>query len=280
VLDGLLNGSGAVMAEHRSLENPQAENHPMTAQSNRRWPEGWNAACRPRLGAFTLVELLIVIGIIAVLLAILLPALSKARDQAKRTQCLANLHDLGLAINAYASENDGALPAFTGGGGWLWDLPYNTRDAILRCGAQRQNMYCPCGDWQDQDTLWWFQGHPANNQGYAVTGYFWMMKRLDGSYPALIKTHNAEYLENVRFDRGLNVGPANAVLASDAVISQNGKFGGIQGGWAYRHQTNHLGPDAKPEGGNILFLDGHAAWYGFSDMKVRALTTPNIVYYW
>jgi prepilin-type N-terminal cleavage/methylation domain-containing protein/prepilin-type processing-associated H-X9-DG protein len=240
------------------------------------------AACRQCRGAFTLVELLIVIGIIAVLTAILMPALNKARDQAKRAQCMASLRDLGIAVHVYASENDGCLPAFTGGGNWLWDLPYNTRDAILRAGAARQNMYCPCGEWQDQDSLWWYSGQPANNQGFAVTGYFWMTKRLDGSFPALTAVHKSEYLDHVNYDRILNVGPANAVLASDAVISQNGKFGGIQGGWASRHQTNHLGPDARPEGGNILYLDGHVAWSGFAEMKPRAITigTASIVYYW
>jgi prepilin-type N-terminal cleavage/methylation domain-containing protein/prepilin-type processing-associated H-X9-DG protein len=248
----------------------------MVAHSPDRLPT--NRQCRR--GAFTLVELLVVIGIIAVLISILLPALNKARDQAKRTTCLANLHDIGMALNIYANQNRTKLPAFTGGGTWMWDLPYNTRDWMITCGAARSEFYCPCGDWQDQDSLWWYSGQPANNQGFAVTGYFWMMKRLDGSYPALTVAHEAAYVDNIAFDRNLHKNAGEAVLAADAVLSQNGKYGGIQGGWAYRHQTNHLGRDMRPEGGNILFLDGHAAWYAFSDMKVRALTTPNLVYYW
>jgi prepilin-type N-terminal cleavage/methylation domain-containing protein len=62
-----------------------------------------------RLG-FTLVELLVVIGIIAVLVAMLLPALQRARKQAVRTQCLSNLRQVLLATLNYASENKGWYP--------------------------------------------------------------------------------------------------------------------------------------------------------------------------
>jgi prepilin-type N-terminal cleavage/methylation domain-containing protein/prepilin-type processing-associated H-X9-DG protein len=229
--------------------------------------------------AFTLVELLVVIGIIALLISILMPALSKAREQAQRTKCLSNLHTAGLALNMYANENHQRLPASTGGGTWLWDLPYNVRDNIISHGHERHGMYCPCGDWQDQDSLWWFSGQPANNQGYAVTGYYWLMKRIDGNYPTFTTASDAAYVDNIAFDRILHKSPTDAVLAADATISQNGVFGGIQGGWAYRHQTNHLGSNLKPQGGNILYLDGHAAWLDFNGMQIRgAVGTVNFWY--
>jgi prepilin-type N-terminal cleavage/methylation domain-containing protein/prepilin-type processing-associated H-X9-DG protein len=69
---------------------------------------------RPRTidghSAFTLVELLVVIGIIAVLVGLLLPVLSNAREKARRAACLSNLHQIGVGLVAYSFANHGMLP--------------------------------------------------------------------------------------------------------------------------------------------------------------------------
>lgn len=68
-------------------------------------------ALRRRAAGFTLVELLVVIGVIAILLSLLLPALNKARDRAKRVNCLSNIRSVAQAVHIYASTSGGVMPA-------------------------------------------------------------------------------------------------------------------------------------------------------------------------
>lgn len=69
---------------------------------------------RRRQSAFTLIELLVVIGIIGLLIAMLLPALSRAREQSKTVKCASQLRQLGVALNSYAANYKWQLPAWSG----------------------------------------------------------------------------------------------------------------------------------------------------------------------
>jgi prepilin-type N-terminal cleavage/methylation domain-containing protein/prepilin-type processing-associated H-X9-DG protein len=99
--------------------------------------------------AFTLTELLVVIGLIAVLISLLLPAMSKARSAANGTACLANLRQMGTGWTIYLSENHGRLPAsvtytpttpdLAWRYSWLGLLDsYNVRGAVLLCPSARE----------------------------------------------------------------------------------------------------------------------------------------------
>src|SRR2546423_3423825 len=180
---------------------------------------------RTQRRGFTLVELLVVIGIIALLLSILIPVLNKAKERALRVKCAAHLRNVGESLFIYANDNKGKLPQHNGGGYWLWDIPFPTRDALLRSGNQRNTLYCPASSMQPNDQnaneLWNFSG------GYCVSGYFWLMRRPTGNLPPL--TAPKKYLQVLTVKDGSagGIGTGSGLFSGHSFVKVEGGWGGI-----------------------------------------------------
>ena len=88
--------------------------NPKSKIQNLKWPSRQLSAIsfQPKGRGFTLIELLVVVAIIAVLVALLLPALSAARERGRRTVCLSQLNQIGLAFLYYAEAYDDFVPAY------------------------------------------------------------------------------------------------------------------------------------------------------------------------
>jgi prepilin-type N-terminal cleavage/methylation domain-containing protein len=174
-----------------------------------------NSPRRRRRTAFTLVELLVVIGIIALLISILLPVLSKARESANRTKCLSNIRQIAMGFFSYCNDNKGAFPYMAGGGtqlyeDWIWwttaavpnnlggggtffdQLPNHGIAGYLNLQKDPKVMYCPSDDPKNhvrgQPTPYPFSYVLSNlyTSEYKATGGTGLFQNLANNYFKLI----------------------------------------------------------------------------------------------